>query len=87
MSATSMGNNFASRSVGKRKEPLLHSVITCPKCGHRTEEIMRSDSCRFFYECPNCHVTLKPVAGDCCVFCSYGSVPCPPIQIGEDCCG
>ncbi|MFZ0027756.1 MAG: GDCCVxC domain-containing (seleno)protein, partial [Pseudolabrys sp.] len=21
-----------------------------------------------------------PKDGDCCVFCSYGSVPCPPIQ-------
>ncbi|HEY5608162.1 MAG TPA: GDCCVxC domain-containing (seleno)protein, partial [Alphaproteobacteria bacterium] len=20
--------------------------------------------------------------GDCCVFCSYGSVPCPPMQAG-----
>jgi hypothetical protein len=25
-------------------------------------------------------VRLRPKAGDCCVFCSYGSVPCPPIQ-------
>jgi hypothetical protein len=23
---------------------------------------------------------LKPKSGDCCVFCSYGDVPCPPIQ-------
>jgi hypothetical protein len=23
---------------------------------------------------------LRPKPGDCCVFCSYGSVPCPPIQ-------
>jgi len=27
---------------------------------------------------------VKP--GDCCVFCSYGSVPCPPIQAGNDDC-
>ena len=27
-----------------------------------------------------CGTRLKPLAGDCCVFCSYGSVPCPPIQ-------
>jgi hypothetical protein len=23
---------------------------------------------------------LRPKAGDCCVFCSYGTVPCPPVQ-------
>ena len=33
-----------------------------------------------------CGARLKPKPGDCCVFCSYGSVPCPPIQaerVGE----
>ena len=30
-----------------------------------------------------CHEVLKPQPGDCCVFCSYGSVPCPPIQTGQ----
>jgi 2-polyprenyl-3-methyl-5-hydroxy-6-metoxy-1,4-benzoquinol methylase len=33
-----------------------------------------------------CGSRLKPKAGDCCVFCSYGSVPCPPIQEGSSCC-
>ncbi len=23
---------------------------------------------------------MKPKPGDCCVFCSFGDVPCPPIQ-------
>jgi hypothetical protein len=27
----------------------------------------------------------KPKPGDCCVFCSYGSVPCPPMQEGKSC--
>ncbi len=31
-------------------------------------------------ECAGCGTKLKPKPGDCCVFCSYGSVPCPPIQ-------
>ncbi|MGE7197418.1 GDCCVxC domain-containing (seleno)protein [Brevundimonas sp.] len=31
---------------------------------------------------------LKPLPGDCCVFCSYADVPCPPIQEdGKSCCG
>ena len=26
------------------------------------------------------NTVLKPMPGDGCVFCSYGTVPCPPIQ-------
>ncbi len=48
---------------------------------------MPEASCQFFYECQGCGEVLKPKEGDCCVFCSYGSVPCPPVQEGqEDCC-
>ena len=57
------------------------SEITCPHCGHRKVEEMLTDACQFFYECEGCHILLRPKAGDCCVFCSYGSVPCPPIQL------
>ncbi|MBI1390603.1 MAG: hypothetical protein GC154_19405 [bacterium] len=58
----------------------LQSVITCPVCGVSREEIMPTESCRYFYECAHCKTKLKPHAGDCCVFCSYGSVPCPSVQ-------
>jgi hypothetical protein len=27
-----------------------------------------------------CGAMLRPKEADCCVFCSFGSVPCPPIQ-------
>ena len=63
---------------------VLQSTITCPDCGHQKEEIMPTDSCQFFYECENCNILLKPKQGDCCVYCSYGSVACPPIQEGND---
>jgi hypothetical protein len=63
------------------------SVLTCPLCGHRAEETMPDDACVFFYDCKGCGARLKPKPGDCCVFCSYGSVPCPPIQAGSSCCG
>lgn len=65
---------------------VFDSVITCPNCGHQKSEIMPTDSCVFFYECEHCHELLKPMAGDCCVFCSYGSVKCPPVQQGSGCC-
>jgi hypothetical protein len=61
------------------------STITCPHCGHATRERMPTDACQFFYECSGCNALLKPAAGDCCVFCSYGDVKCPPIQAGQDC--
>ena len=60
------------------------STITCPHCGDRAEETMPTDACRFFYECSGCGARLKPRPGDCCVFCSYGSVPCPPIQAANN---
>ncbi len=58
----------------------LTSVVTCPKCGHAKAETMPTDACLFFYECEGCKTRLQPKPGDCCVFCSYGTVPCPPIQ-------
>lgn len=65
----------------------LQSTITCPECGFRKEETMSIDACQYFYECTNCKVILKPNEGDCCVFCSYGTLPCPPIQMKKSCCG
>jgi hypothetical protein len=41
---------------------------------------MPTDACQYFYDCAHCGVRLKPKAGDCCVFCSYGDVLCPPVQ-------
>ncbi|MGH8089889.1 MAG: GDCCVxC domain-containing (seleno)protein [Rudaea sp.] len=43
-------------------------------------ETMPTDACIFFYDCLRCGAMLRPRSGECCVFCSYGSVPCPPIQ-------
>lgn len=67
---------------------ILESTITCPACGHQNKETMPTDACQYFYECRNCHAILKPKEGDCCVFCSYGTVACPPVQkhSGEKCC-
>ena len=40
---------------------------------------MPSDACQWLYECEACHEILRPEPGECCVFCSYGTVPCPPV--------
>ncbi|MBA4301018.1 MAG: hypothetical protein C0433_13090 [Cyclobacterium sp.] len=66
--------------------PILISTITCPNCAHAKEEIMPLDACQFFYECENCKKILKPKVGDCCVFCSFGTEKCPPVQAGTNCC-
>lgn len=64
----------------------LVSELTCPACGYVASEIMPTEACMFFFECPGCGELLKPKPGDCCVFCSYGNVPCPPIQEAGSCC-
>jgi hypothetical protein len=58
----------------------LQSAITCLECGHREIETMPTDNCQFYYECKGCGVMLRPNPGDCCVYCSFGTVPCPSIQ-------
>jgi hypothetical protein len=64
----------------------LEATLTCPSCGHRKAETMPVDRCIYFYDCVECGRVLKPKAGDCCVFCSYGDKPCPPMQDGGGCC-
>ena len=62
----------------------LYSVITCPVCGFEKEERMPEDACQYYYECTNCGELLKPVKRDCCVYCSYGSVSCPSVQLKQE---
>lgn len=65
------GHNAASRQM---------SILTCPHCGHQAAEAVPEDACLYFYECKGCGRTLRPKAGDCCVFCSYGDAFCPSRQ-------
>ena len=62
---------------------IAESTITCPVCGFRATETMPVDACQAFYACKGCGALLRPRPGDCCVFCSFGTVPCPPIQEGS----
>ena len=61
----------------------LVSTVICPYCGYVKTETMPADACQWFYDCAGCGEILQPKAGDCCVFCSYGDVPCPSIQISR----
>ena len=64
----------------------LKSEITCPNCGYEKMEEMPTEACQFFYQCENCEEVVKPKKGDCCVFCSFGTLACPPIQKDKNCC-
>lgn len=67
---------------------IAESTITCPFCGTSKTETMPTDACQFFYDCTGCKTLLRPKHGHCCVFCSFGTVPCPPIQKKDGlCCG
>jgi hypothetical protein len=59
---------------------VLKSTVRCPACGFEKEEDMPVDSCLITYTCSRCAAVLRPQEGDCCIFCSYGSQPCPPMQ-------
>ena len=78
--------NCNTCTIYNGKEVELESTITCPNCGHRKTEMMPTNACAFFYECEKCNARLRPLEGDCCVYCSYGTIKCPPIQAGENCC-
>lgn len=79
-------NYLVTKKYNRLKKPVLTSVITCPECKHQKKETMPVNACAFFYVCENCQTRLKPLPGDCCVYCSYGTVKCPPVQAGENCC-
>ena len=67
------------------REILTHSTITCPHCGEAREMEMPMDASQLFYKCPSCNVLISPKPEYGCVFCSYGSVPCPSAQRGLCC--
>lgn len=76
----------AERSAGGAgPSPSLVTVVTCPRCGSEAEERMPEDACVVVWDCPACAAELRPRPEDCCVFCSYGSTPCPPEQEDGGC--
>jgi hypothetical protein len=79
-------NCYASVRKPTGSFPQVESKLTSPHGKHVSAETMSTDACVYFYEGGNCHEMLKQLAGNYCVFCSYGSVPCPPLQAGDYCC-
>ena len=55
----------------------MKSTLTCPKCGHKQEGEIPTDSCAYYYVCDGYKERIQPIPPDCCVFCSYGDKLCP----------
>ena len=58
----------------------LKTVIKCPICKFKKEVTMPENIRLQVYNCEECKARLKPKDNECCVFCSYSSVPCPTVQ-------
>ena len=54
---------------------ILETVLACPTCGTSHDETMSINACQWFYRCPSCRALLRPLPGNCCVFCSYAAHP------------
>ena len=67
--------------MSEGRSVVLKCRITCPGCGHVAGETMPTDICQYFYDCTGCGRLLRPRIGECCVYCSHGDVPCPPVQV------
>ena len=64
-------------------EVVTRAKLTCPQCGAVNDVEMPVNACQIFFECFSCKSFLQPMGGDCCVFCSYADVQCPPKQMEE----
>lgn len=61
-------------------EIVTKTRVTCPHCGFGQVLDIPADYCQILYQCPRCEARLRPLSGDCCIFCSYGDDDCIPEQ-------
>ena len=61
-------------------ETITKATLTCPECKHEQGLEIPTNACQFFFECVNCDTVLRPLDGDCCVFCSFADQRCPMKQ-------
>ncbi len=58
----------------------LWSVLRCPTCVFEEPLRMPMRGRVLRYACGRCDAEFSPAGANCCVFCEYGSVPCPRTQ-------
>jgi hypothetical protein len=64
-------------------EIIITTVICCPVCKFKSELRMIPNESKVFHFCEECGAKLKPRPGDCCVYKSFGTVPCVSVQEGK----
>jgi hypothetical protein len=87
LAGLALGASFATRAFAKKKTKIKWDgivgdcVVTCPVCKTQVQETMVSETPKLIYHCPVCLTWLSPKKGDHCIYDSYGSLNCPPIQV------
>jgi hypothetical protein len=65
------------------QEVAQYCVVTCPVCKTKVREVMCSETVKVIYHCPACLAWVSPKKGDHCIYDSYGSAKCPPVQVKQ----
>jgi hypothetical protein len=60
--------------------PILSSELVCSECGARQRMLMTATAPEESFACTTCGACFAPGPYDCCVFCCFGTVPCPVAQ-------
>jgi hypothetical protein len=55
--------------------------LTCPHCKKTYEVEMPVNYCQIVFKCLKCNENITPKKSDCCIFCSYTDIKCPPMQM------
>jgi len=72
---TGFPNNGRTMNSPRRSaSPMTTSKLTCPECGTCVGRNHADRCLHLLPDCAGCGALLRPKKGDCCVFCSYGSV-------------
>jgi hypothetical protein len=81
------GYRFGGAPAPIQNFPLENGhVLAQLACDAVVSDFGHLHACQYIYDCTGCGHRMKRIKGKCCVNCSYGSVPCPPIQEERDCC-
>ncbi|MGB0846810.1 MAG: GDCCVxC domain-containing (seleno)protein [Thiolinea sp.] len=59
---------------------ILECTLTCPSCQTKESLTMVQGRSESFFTCTHCSTTHLTKLGECCIYCSYGTVSCPTIQ-------
>ena len=65
------------------KQVKKYSVLKCAGCGFTQEFEMPLYASRKHFYCSNCNAVHESKSDECCIYCSYGTVPCPKEQLSS----